>query len=222
MPGKGLALLCALLLTACQMAQPGAGAASQEAREAPSSAAEQDAAGPEEEPGEGVFYLPDNPLGTRTDAENLRELFPSPVESELDPISEFQLSNGVPKGYRLIFPAEEGAKVRSVSSGTVVMVQNKLPPEMDEEEFQAAMLGKFAIVWLGEGLSIRYAHLSEVTAEVGQTVAPGDEIGVVGDSGVALLQSRQPICGIYVMEDGLQVDPLPYFRMQQKYEIVVK
>lgn len=220
--GKGIVFLFVLLLTACQTVPSGTNVVSAESQMKSFSTASQSADEHEEEIEEEIFYLPDNPMGIRADVENSRELFPSPVESSFDPIPEVQLLNGVPKAYRLIFPAEEGAEVRAVSSGTVMMVQNKLPPEMSEEEFQAAMLGKFAIVWLGDGLSIRYAHLSEVTVEVGQTVEPGETIGIVGDSGVALLQSHQPICGIYVMENGLQINPLPYFEMQQEYEIVVR
>ncbi len=164
-----------------------------------------------------TFILQDNVYGENPIQE--KTLFASPVETDLQPIPELQLQNGEMVSFRIVFPADAGTKVKSVSSGTVVSVQNKRLPEMSEEELRLGMLGKYAIVDIGDGLSIRYAHLSEINVEEGTVLSAGDEIGVVGYSGMALLDSKQPICGIYILKNGLQINPLQYFQIDGKFTI---
>lgn len=168
---------------------------------------------------EVIHVLPGNPYGENYSEE--KTLFLSPVDNDLLPIPELHLRNGEMESFRIVYPANAETKVRSVSVGTVVKIQNKRPPEMSEDELELSMLGKYAIIDIGNGVSIRYAHLSNVTVKEGDTVSMGDEIGIVGYSGMALLNSKQPICGIYVLEGGLQVNPLQYFQMPEKFVISV-
>ena len=52
-------------------------------------------------------------------------------------------------------------------------------------------------------------YLDSVLVEVGQWVSAGDILGTVGNTGGSYGYPDQ--CGIYVMQDGLMVDPTLFF-----------
>jgi murein DD-endopeptidase MepM/ murein hydrolase activator NlpD len=59
------------------------------------------------------------------------------------------------------------------------------------------------------GTDYIYGHLQEVSIQDGQTVIAGDIIGKTGSSGNA--GGTPPHVHIAIKENGLRVDPLPYF-----------
>lgn len=94
-------------------------------------------------------------------------------------------------------------------NGVVVAAQTKDLDELDGEELSLSSLGKYVIVDYGDGITVRYTFLSSITVQVGQTVSAGDILGVVGHTGASYNDIDQ--CGIYVMQDGVMVDPLLFF-----------
>lgn len=71
-------------------------------------------------------------------------------------------------------------------------------------------LGTFIVInhgyYKGAPLLTRYGHLKETTVEIGDTVTNGERIGLVGQSGQALL----PHLHFEVWENETPVDPLKY------------
>ena len=70
-------------------------------------------------------------------------------------------------------------------------------------------LGKYLVLHCGNGLSVRYTFLDSVAVEPGQHVSAGDVLGTAGHTGASYGDTDQ--CGVYVMQDGLMVDPLLFF-----------
>ena len=66
--------------------------------------------------------------------------------------------------------------------------------------------GNIVTVDHGYGLVTRYAHASRIIAHVGQRVRRGDEIALVGNTGIA----TAPHLHYEVLVNGKQVDPLKY------------
>lgn len=66
--------------------------------------------------------------------------------------------------------------------------------------------GQIVIVDHGDGLTTRYGHMSRIEATVGQTVARGQLIGLVGSTG----RSTGPHLHYEVRINDKPVDPLPY------------
>lgn len=66
--------------------------------------------------------------------------------------------------------------------------------------------GKVVYVDHGNGLSTRYGHLSEIDVAVGQSVAQGERIGLVGSTG----RSTGPHLHYEVRVNNQPVDPKPY------------
>jgi hypothetical protein len=67
------------------------------------------------------------------------------------------------------------------------------------------------VVWLrpdGKDYTLYYAHLDEQLAQPGQSVQPGDTIGLVGNTGNAISTSPHLHFGIYTSSGA--VDPLPF------------
>ena len=75
--------------------------------------------------------------------------------------------------YGLDIAAEEGTVISAFAAGTVTAIG------------EASDLGKYVEIAHPNGYSTLYAHCSRVTASTGQTVAPGDPIAEVGQTGQA-------------------------------------
>lgn len=86
-----------------------------------------------------------------------------------------------------------GNSVLSVADGEVVLTG---------EHFFA---GTSVYVDHGDGLISMYFHLSEITAEVGQTVSKGDEVGKIGSTG----RSTGPHLHLGLRWKGARIDPTP-------------
>jgi murein DD-endopeptidase MepM/ murein hydrolase activator NlpD len=63
--------------------------------------------------------------------------------------------------------------------------------------------GTTVVVEHANGLSTRYAHLSEVRVQAGDEIASGQVIGLAGSTG----RATAPHLHFEVLEDGVQVDP---------------
>lgn len=83
--------------------------------------------------------------------------------------------------------------------------------ELETEDGIPVLLGKYVIVDCGDGISIRYTYLDTVLVEVGQRVSTGDVLGTAGNTGGSIGYDDQ--CGVFVMQDGLMVDPLLFFNV---------
>jgi murein DD-endopeptidase MepM/ murein hydrolase activator NlpD len=71
------------------------------------------------------------------------------------------------------FGAPEGVLVTAPAAGTVVLAE------------PVTVRGSAVILDHGRGIFTGYWHLSEIMVEVGQQVAPGDVIGIVGNTGLS-------------------------------------
>jgi peptidoglycan hydrolase-like protein with peptidoglycan-binding domain len=91
-------------------------------------------------------------------------------------------------------PAPPGTSVQGAAAGTVVSAG-----------FLPDGYGRRVVVDNGNGVTTIYAHLLRVDVAVGETVAPGDEIGLVGSTG----ESTGPHLHFEVRVRGAAVDPLP-------------
>ena len=94
--------------------------------------------------------------------------------------------------------ASWGTAVLAANSGTVI---------------QAGWNGGYGIsvyVDCGDGMVIRYGHLSETSVEVGQTVAQGDLLGLSGNTG----NSTGPHLHFEMRVNDEVVDPLEYVKLQ--------
>lgn len=110
----------------------------------------------------------------------------------------------------LYFIVEEGNKsILAGCDGVITEVQAKDIEDMNEEEFLIRRLGKYVVLDCGNGLSVRYTFLDSVAVEPGQHVSAGDVLGTAGHTGASYGDTDQ--CGVYVMQDGLMVDPLLFF-----------
>ncbi|MBP9204770.1 MAG: peptidoglycan DD-metalloendopeptidase family protein [Kofleriaceae bacterium] len=90
--------------------------------------------------------------------------------------------------------APTGAPVVAAAAGTVVRAE------------AAGTYGNLIVVDHGDGMTTRYAHLSEISVEVGAKVEAGVAIGKVGSTG----RSTGPHLHFEVRQDGTAVDPRPY------------
>ena len=91
-----------------------------------------------------------------------------------------------------------GTPVKSSTAGTVI---------------QSGWNGVYGIsvyVDCGDGMVIRYGHLSETSVEVGQTVAQGDLLGLSGNTG----NSTGPHLHFEMRVNDEVVDPLEYVKLQ--------
>ena len=91
-----------------------------------------------------------------------------------------------------------GPPVKSSTAGTVI---------------QSGWNGGYGIsvyVDCGDGMVIRYGHLSETSVEVGQTIAQGDLLGLSGNTG----NSTGPHLHFEMRVNDEVVDPLEYVKLQ--------
>ncbi|NPV07503.1 MAG: LysM peptidoglycan-binding domain-containing M23 family metallopeptidase [Anaerolineae bacterium] len=90
------------------------------------------------------------------------------------------------------FPAEEGTPVMAGAAGVVVLAQ-----PLD-------VRGNAVIVDHGGGVFTMYCHLSEILAATGDTVNPGDVVGLIGSTGL----STGPHLHWEMRVQGERVDPM--------------
>jgi murein DD-endopeptidase MepM/ murein hydrolase activator NlpD len=96
--------------------------------------------------------------------------------------------------YGVDLPAPEGTPVRAVASGKLLRIQHGGP-------------GGLEVLIQHEGFVSVYSHLASVGPALGKAViAAGDEVGVVGHSGV----SFGPHLFFALLQEGRAVDPRPY------------
>lgn len=88
-------------------------------------------------------------------------------------------------------PMPYGSDVRTAGAGTVVSVQ------------EAGGYGLQVVVDHGDGVTTRYAHLSESSVKPGDTVAKGQVIAASGNSG----RSTGPHLHFEVLSQGRAIDP---------------
>ena len=103
------------------------------------------------------------------------------------------------------FGVPEGTPVAAAASGTVTRVDS-----------QHGGYGNWVEVRHADGITTRYAHLSSIGVQPGQTVAQGDTIGLSGNTG----KSTGPHLHFEVRRDGRPVDPAPLIRAGQEVEAV--
>lgn len=96
----------------------------------------------------------------------------------------------------VLVAAERGAQVRSVYRGRVVYAD------------WLAGLGLLVIVDHGGGYLSLYGHNDQIYRKVGDTVAAGDSIAAVGDTG----GRASPELYFEIRRGGRPVDPQPWFR----------
>lgn len=103
-------------------------------------------------------------------------------------------------GYRLHtgtdFPAPKGTTVIAAKSGTVVKSQ------------MTSAYGNYIVINHGGGMMTAYAHLSQRSVSVGDTVEQGQKIGAVGSTG----WSTGNHLHFEVIINGDFVNPMNYFR----------
>jgi murein DD-endopeptidase MepM/ murein hydrolase activator NlpD len=96
----------------------------------------------------------------------------------------------------LDFAGKLGSKVVSVASGVVSWASDRYG------------YGQLVEVDHGHGLSTRYGHAQEIVVKVGDKVAKGDVLALMGSSG----RSTGPHVHFEVLKSGKQVDPLLYVK----------
>jgi len=107
----------------------------------------------------------------------------------------FGLGRRIHPGQDLSAPL--GTPIVAATGGTVALVQT---PD------QSGGYGNYTCIDRGAGLSTCYAHQSAVLVQVGQQVAQGQLIGLVGSTGA----STGPHLHFEVRINGEPVDPAPY------------
>lgn len=121
-----------------------------------------------------------------------------PLEGVLtSPFGERTWANGFSEFHRGIdIAAPSGMPVKAAKSGIITY---------------AAEMGSYGnVVFInhGDGLSTRYAHLSEINCEVGDEVRMGDVIGLVGSTG----NSTGPHLHFETLIDGSPKNPMHFLK----------
>lgn len=109
-------------------------------------------------------------------------------------------------------PAKPGTPVYATGNGIVRMIDNG---------FRSHGYGRQILVDHGFGYKTRYAHLSAVEVEPGQTVTRGEQIGRVGSTGA----STGPHLHYEVIHMGNTINPINYFRRDMdptEFEQIIK
>lgn len=105
-----------------------------------------------------------------------------------------------PRGARfhagLDFPAATGTTVAAAGSGRVLFAGPS-----------GGGWGKLVVVDHGQGVRTRYAHLSRIRVQVGERIAVGSTVGLVGATG----EASGPHLHFEVLLRGANVDPLTTF-----------
>ncbi len=96
--------------------------------------------------------------------------------------------------------AREGAKVKAINSGTVVLVR------------EGFLTGNLVVIAHGAGISSAYYHLSKSSVTEGDKVERGALIGLVGKTG----RTTGPHLHLSVRVPGGFVDPATFLRLKLK------
>lgn len=110
-------------------------------------------------------------------------------------------------GYRETYHRLHKGVDISLNEGDVVRAA--LPGVIARIGYEPKGYGHFVILIHGEGMETRYAHLSRVTAVLGQRVNAGQDIAVGGSTG----NSTGPHLHFEVRRHGEAVNPLSLFEM---------
>ena len=145
---------------------------------------------------------------TGTSLQSVKEIVPyydscNTVYDFLIPVDDYVITSYVgPRWGRthngIDLAVNVGTPVKSSTAGTVI---------------QSGWNGGYGIsvyVDCGDGMVIRYGHLSETSVEVGQTVAQGDLLGLSGNTG----NSTGPHLHFEMRVNDEVVDPLEYVKLQ--------
>ncbi|MDN3021331.1 M23 family metallopeptidase [Streptomyces sp. S.PB5] len=97
------------------------------------------------------------------------------------------------------FHAASGTSVRAVGSGTVV------------EAGWGGSYGNNIVIKMNDGTYTQYGHLSSIGVSVGQTVTPGQQIGLSGATGNVTGAHLHFECRT-TAEYGSDIDPVAYLR----------
>lgn len=89
-----------------------------------------------------------------------------------------------------------GAGVAAATSGTVVFAGGNA----------CCSYGLYVVVMSPDGIETLYGHLSSISVSAGETVAQGQQIGIIGDSGY----STGTHLHFEVIDNGVRVNPLGY------------
>ena len=144
--------------------------------------------------------------------QGLENVFLVPVDSRTVLSWKDFYNNGLAYRSTLCFLAnEENEEVVACTDGVITLVQTKDTEELVESELELRTFGKCVVLDCGNGLSVYYTFLGSVSAEPGQQVSAGDILGTAGHTGLSYNDTDQ--CGIFVMQDGVMVDPLPFFEI---------
>jgi len=128
-----------------------------------------------------------------------------PMPAEFETTSGFgtrsdPFTRGLAMHTGIDFRAPSGTPVKATAAGKIV------------EADYVGGYGNMVEVDHGAGLSTRYAHLSSIGVEIGQTIAKGDILGRVGTTG----RSTGPHLHYETRIDGEPADPLRFMRAGQR------
>jgi murein DD-endopeptidase MepM/ murein hydrolase activator NlpD len=110
---------------------------------------------------------------------------------ELEPVATWCPSGHFHSGVDMAAPA--GTVVHAAAGGVVTV------------SFSPNGYGLYAVVQHGGGIATLYGHMESASVHTGDAVAPGQEIGRVGSSGL----STGPHVHFEVRRNGRPVDPAP-------------
>jgi murein DD-endopeptidase MepM/ murein hydrolase activator NlpD len=89
-----------------------------------------------------------------------------------------------------------GASVRAATGGTVVFAGGNA----------CCSYGLYVVVMSPDGIETLYAHLSSISVKQGQTVAQGEEVGIIGNTGYSTGRHLH----FEVIDNGVRQNPLKY------------
>jgi murein DD-endopeptidase MepM/ murein hydrolase activator NlpD len=101
------------------------------------------------------------------------------------------------------FACHSGQRIPASKAGKVVYAG------WQDERNPKAGYGQFVWINHGGGYKTTYAHLSQITVQVGDTVQAGDVVGVCGSTG----NSTGLHLHFEIFTDGRRVDPAPFIRV---------
>lgn len=160
-----------------------------------------------------VIILSENPMGITWEGTPVpREIHLIHPPIDTDQVFRYTsiTEDGISIYDNLYFIANtEHENITAGCDGMIVAIQSKSLDEPENQNILSQILGKYVIIDCGNGFSVRYAYLDSVLVEEGQRVSVGDILGTAGNTGGSYGKPDQ--CGIYVMQDGLMVDPTLFF-----------
>lgn len=92
-----------------------------------------------------------------------------------------------------------GSDIAAAASGTVIIAENK------DDGY-----GLQAVIYHGENIVTRYAHMSDICVAEGDNVEAGQLIGHIGSSGYAY----EPHCHFEILINGEPADPMQFFETE--------